>query len=364
MEKNLKRIESLDFLRGIAIILILIRHIPSDFGFMTGIIFDVILKIKTIGFVGVDLFFVLSGYLVSGLFFHKINNGIEPNVSRFLYRRAFKIWPSYYIYLLIIFVISFYNKGFSATWDSYYSTLFHFQNYILTDKVHLWSLALEEHFYTILALIIFILTHIFKKNIKTVICLSVPLLVLVPVLSRVIFVDHHPLMTHIRSDGLFIGVFISAFNCFYRERFLALKSFSIPIFIIATLLLIPVFSFGTLASTEFYFRAFGILSLHLSFGLFLVISLNANGFIVQHIYNSKIGIILQKFGILSYGIYLWHVDIGIFLDKIFNHFNFSRGSIDEILFVGIYFFIMYLVGRLSMLLIEAPFLKLRDKFFS
>ena len=360
----MKRVESLDFLRGIAILLVLVRHIPSDFGFMSGVFLDIISKFKSVGFIGVDLFFVLSGYLVSGLFFHKINNGLEPNVSRFLCRRAFKIWPSYYIYLSVIFLIGFYNNGFSATWDAYYSTLFHFQNYILTNKVHLWSLALEEHFYTILALVIFILTRIFKKRIKPVICYTVPLLVLVPIIARIIFVDHHNLMTHIRSDGLFIGVFISAFHCFYRERFLALKAFSIPIFILAMLLLIPVFSIGTLASTEFYFRAFGILSLHLSFGLFLVVSLNANGFIIQHIFNSKIGSILQKFGILSYGIYLWHVDVGIFLDKIFNHFKFSRGSFDEIIFVGIYFLIMYLVGRLSMLLIEAPFLKLRDKFIS
>ena len=103
----MKRVESLDFLRGIAILLVLVRHIPSDFGFMSGVFLDIISKFKSVGFIGVDLFFVLSGYLVSGLFFHKINNGLEPNVSRFLCRRAFKIWPSYYIYLSVIFLIGF-----------------------------------------------------------------------------------------------------------------------------------------------------------------------------------------------------------------------------------------------------------------
>jgi peptidoglycan/LPS O-acetylase OafA/YrhL len=82
------RLRELDFLRGIAILLVLLRHIHL-FSFT-----------KNMGWIGVDLFFVLSGFLVSGLLFKeyiKFGN-IRPKL--FLIRRGFKIYPIYFLFYI------------------------------------------------------------------------------------------------------------------------------------------------------------------------------------------------------------------------------------------------------------------------
>ena len=92
------RLRELDFLRGIAIILVLFRHqVVSDF-------------IGKMGWVGVDLFFVLSGFLVSGLLFKEYlkHGNIKP--KRFLIRRGFKIYPVYYLFY-IVFLIPIFAAG-------------------------------------------------------------------------------------------------------------------------------------------------------------------------------------------------------------------------------------------------------------
>ncbi len=82
------RNQSLDVLRGIAILLVLGRH------------FDYFPLLRQAGWIGVDLFFVLSGFLISGLLFQEYKSTGKLNVRRFILRRGLKIWPSYYLLIL------------------------------------------------------------------------------------------------------------------------------------------------------------------------------------------------------------------------------------------------------------------------
>src|SRR4051812_10077352 len=82
------RLRELDFLRGVAIILVLLRHIP---------LFDSTMRM---GWIGVDLFFVLSGFLVSGLLFKEYLKFGDIRPKLFLIRRGFKIYPVYFIFYL------------------------------------------------------------------------------------------------------------------------------------------------------------------------------------------------------------------------------------------------------------------------
>src|ERR1043166_5890812 len=86
-----KRIHSLDFLRGLAVLLVLFRHLPNDN--TSGVLHF----IQAIGWTGVDLFFVLSGFLISGLLFTEFNRTGKLDVKRFWLRRGMKIWPSYFL---------------------------------------------------------------------------------------------------------------------------------------------------------------------------------------------------------------------------------------------------------------------------
>src|SRR5258706_12209135 len=99
-QSSRSRNQALDILRGIAILIVLGRHLfflptdlppPADLFFRTWI---------RCGWAGVDLFFVLSGFLVSGLLFQEFARNGNVAVSRFLIRRGFKIYPAFYVFLV------------------------------------------------------------------------------------------------------------------------------------------------------------------------------------------------------------------------------------------------------------------------
>src|SRR5262245_18590909 len=91
----MKRLAGLDVLRGLAVLLVLCRHIPIVL--LPGLGIDSFLRVlQRGGWAGVDRFFVLSGYLVCGLLFdeYRKHGGVDP--VRFLIRRGFRIYPAYY----------------------------------------------------------------------------------------------------------------------------------------------------------------------------------------------------------------------------------------------------------------------------
>jgi|SRR6266849_5526962 len=94
------RVRPLDLLRALAVLLVLGRHTPPpEPGVLAPL--RVLGKIwYESGWIGVDLFFVLSGFLISGLFFREFRRHGDVRVWRFLVRRGFKIYPPFYAMLL------------------------------------------------------------------------------------------------------------------------------------------------------------------------------------------------------------------------------------------------------------------------
>src|SRR5438876_11772345 len=87
------RNQCLDVLRGVAIILVLLCHYSQALGLGSALL--------DVGGCGVDLFFVLSGFLISGLLFSEFEKTGKINVKLFLIRRAFKIYPPFYSLLAL-----------------------------------------------------------------------------------------------------------------------------------------------------------------------------------------------------------------------------------------------------------------------
>ena len=121
------RLSQIDFLRGIAVILVLFRH------------FKIVPVLYSIGWIGVDLFFVLSGYLVSGLLFKEYQKfgSIKPGL--FLIRRGFKIYPLFYLAIGMTVVINYFLKG-TINWSQVIPELIFVQNYFKGLWNHTWSL--------------------------------------------------------------------------------------------------------------------------------------------------------------------------------------------------------------------------------
>lgn len=100
------RLIQLDVLRGIAIALVLFEHRPNTPKGPPGWIDGLIAPISAALWTGVDLFFVLSGYLVGGLLISEMAKSGRIDLKRFWIRRGFKIWPSYYLYLAVLAIVT------------------------------------------------------------------------------------------------------------------------------------------------------------------------------------------------------------------------------------------------------------------
>ena len=94
--KNLsKRIPSLDGLRTISIFLVIIGHLFHVLGYG---------YLGNLGNLGVRVFFVISGFLITGLLIKELEKTNQINLAKFYFRRTLRIFPPYYFYLLIILV--------------------------------------------------------------------------------------------------------------------------------------------------------------------------------------------------------------------------------------------------------------------
>ena len=134
----------LDFVRGIAIIMVMGFHfhaVHTD-NFLIQIIEY---PLKSFGREGVNLFFTLSGFLVGGLLLRQYAETGNVDAKRFIVRRIFRIWPAYYV------LIAFHVLAGRHPWNTFLiQNLTHLQNYLGTSITQTWSLAVEEHFYLVL----------------------------------------------------------------------------------------------------------------------------------------------------------------------------------------------------------------------
>ena len=130
-DKMSTRNASLDVLRGLAIVLVLGVHYKHVYNVWT-----------KLGGVGVDLFFVLSGFLISGLLFAEFKKTGSIDFKRFFIRRGFKIYPAYYAVILFYAPFAFHRLG--------WSDFLFLQSYRAGILGQAWSLSVEEHFYILL----------------------------------------------------------------------------------------------------------------------------------------------------------------------------------------------------------------------
>jgi len=138
---------TLDVVRGTAILLVLLFHFRMPLGVPA---LDAMLQpVFAVGWIGVDLFFVLSGFLVGRIILAEAATPAGLDRSRFFVRRAVRLWPVLFFYLLILWML-----GGGRSWPMIWPVLLHVQNYDAAAPSHLWSLAVEEHFYLAAMLVI------------------------------------------------------------------------------------------------------------------------------------------------------------------------------------------------------------------
>ncbi|MCD9855480.1 acyltransferase [Epilithonimonas sp. JDS] len=360
---NIKFI-GLDHLRALAILLVFLYHYRM---FQHPSWID---DIGWIGWSGVDLFFVISGFLIANQLFIEIREHHTIRLKTFFTKRFFRIMPPYIFTLFLYFCIPAFRER--EALPSFWKFISFTQNYGL-DVInkgtfsHAWSLCIEEQFYLLLPLIILFFIkaksiHYLKYGVLIVIIASILFRhfswneFIIPNLNSPNFWKvwymkiYYP--TYTRFDGLAIGVLIAWFFQF-SVKFKNLIDKRGVFFLIAGLLSV---SISLCFCRDQYSQGasiFGFTFVAVSYGILLLGAISSSTFL-----GSKNNFFTSKLALLSYSIYLSHKGVihivQMFLDR-------TIISVSGTLAFVICFSVCILVGVVYLYSIEKPSSYIKNK---
>ena len=355
----------LDHLRALAILLVLGFHYQLQFPhpIWTG-------WFMKIGWTGVDLFFVLSGFLISSQLFAQIKKGTGISLKTFFIKRFFRILPIYFFIVGVYFLFPYFRE--KEALPPLWKFLTFTQNFGLEIKhfgtfSHAWSLCVEEHFYLLLPLILIFLTskNLFAKSYWILIALPVFGIVFRIYLWNIYYpsnsvidsslpywTEHIYYPTYNRLDGLLVGVAIAALYQFSPKLWDKILKFGNQIIILSIALLTVVFfSFADLGTYSTSIWGFPLISI--AYGFLVLGAISPSSFLYN--WNSKITTLIST---LSYAIYLSHKGIIHIVQELFAKLGVDKNS--NLMFL-VCIVVCIIIAWLLNLTIEKPFMKMRDK---
>lgn len=382
---NNKRIIGLDVLRSIAIILVMLMHSGSMFlplaklTLIGNIVGKLLAIIIPVGYLGVELFFVLSGYLIGSILIKLFSDNKKPifkEIKQFWIRRWLRTLPNYYFVLLINYVVFvFILNSYPFNWKY----LFFIQNFISVQPSFFresWSLAVEEWSYFLLPIIMFVCFVLFKKSSsKFLILLSICLIILLSfcVKFAFLFTNFHQFIPFdeqlrkvvlFRLDAIMYGFLMAWLMHYFSSFFLKHKIIFLLLGLFFLVILVWYFYINGNFELEnqtsnfiivFINRMFWIPLVGVSFSFMIpffatLISFNNNILNTVFMFISKI----------SYSLYLIHFPVYalIFFKKL-PFLNIQQSLYNIMSYFTVCFVIAYLLYRFW----ELPFLKWRDNKF-
>ena len=298
----------MDGLRGIAILLVVFYH---NFGFIKYFFF---------GWLGVDLFFVLSGFLITDILLKTVN---KPGYFKNFYaKRVLRIFPLYYVSLIIFLLILPRIKDFPLDFSFYVDHQWWFwtylQNWFLifydvgnttTAIQHYWSLAVEEQFYLVWPFVIFLIR-------KPKILLAIAGLLLVGVICARLYMwtiqvkdlNYFGLYTYTRIDGICIGSMLAILQ-FIRSPFIK-KYFTGLILLLAALNFVFYFINKQYQFTYPYLAIVGYTTFAMLFAIVVHEVIQGENKLLNFLLNIRP---LRFFGKISYGLYIFHWPVYLIL---------------------------------------------------
>lgn len=354
----------LDGLRCFAIILVMLHH-----WVIAGSRFDKFPFGLTLGMMGVNLFFVLSGFLITNILIKGRNNNEKNNLKnswtlrQFYVRRFLRIFPAYYLMLFIVWISNFSGVRDNIIWLLTYTANIRFT---ITQQFHgsishLWSLAVEEQFYLLWPFLILFLPKRLLKNVLFIV-------IVLAVLERYIFsflsfpaitID---IFTVSCFDSLGLGAFLAYlfnFNLNFLARLLNKRYFFFLVFILfAFLLLYTSFIRKIKAIDAVFLRAlYSILC-------FYIVGKALKG------YKGLLRVVLEHpwiifIGTISYGLYLYHLFAPEIVMRLLKYpwINSLAGSalVSAVPRFIILFVVTFSIAICSWFLVEKPILGLKKR---
>jgi peptidoglycan/LPS O-acetylase OafA/YrhL len=361
----------LDSLRGVAVLLVLFFH---GFGFQFGAaklprMAHLFVVATMPGWVGVNLFFVLSGFLITGIL---LDSKHQPQYYRRFYtRRALRILPAYYLLLLVLLVspLTGWFEHRQISWQFIGLSFMYLSNVtgffgVPAQYAALWSLAVEEHFYLLWPTVIHSLSR------RAISYFAIAIVVVCPTLRAIAYqlgLQYGAGYTWLVADGLAIGSLLGLLSRSWLADRSRMKRASIGCMAVGTTLIAVGVPFGMLLGHTFVGAVFRLTALNLFFtgalGSTLVLGTGQLRWIVLRP-------ILQFFGKISYGLYLIHMLAFDFTDHLIAPYIpdpvvAARASFSVMcLRFGIAAAISIGVAALSRKYFEEQFLRLKERSFS
>lgn len=351
-------VPGLDLLRTLAVSLVVSGHYCGFFDDARGQPLAIAkLPIFYFGWTGVDLFFVLSGYLIGHQLWRELVRRDTIDVGRFLLKRGLRIWPYYFAFLTWSFLWR-HKTGWVFLPD-----LLFFSNLRHGAISGGWSLSTEEQFYVILPLLLLSASAFIRARQQIVVLIG--LLVALPVIRLLILhahpeaaVNHDdlvwllqmPIYSH--SDGLLAGVLLSwiaVVHPKYLTPLPTLRGLVVPAALIVT----------GLALRSVDNRLFGFSALALIYGGLALFVLRDRS-LFSKFASSKAFYVTSR---LSYGMYLNHFGIGVFIVA-FVGAKWANPYPRFFLGWAFTFASSMLVAALTFIAIESPFLQLRERWLA
>jgi peptidoglycan/LPS O-acetylase OafA/YrhL len=371
------RLGALDGVRGIAIISVMAYHATMTLGF-TWAPLRVILAISNRGWLGVEIFFALSGFLITGILLDSRSRSLSAYLKRFYYRRALRIFPLYYGVIVFLLLLP---KVFTVLADQEYERFVKHQWWVWAyganavrqyfhnqpilefgwfEVTHFWTLAIEEHFYLLWPFMVYFLS---RRALATVaIVLAVLSFVLRSDLVRMSSAFEAAVWSTPRYAG---GLAIGSLGALIIRSDLNLKwvhrgcRLAIGIGLLAMLMLVA-------DTRQLVVRADIVADLATT-SVAYAMALMTTAVLIEVALtpSSRMSRALQRpvlvwFGTYSYGLYVYHCLWGPWARGHFPHIS-RHYAINSVIYVSAFFAAPMIVAVVSYRFFELPLLRLKDR---
>lgn len=359
-----KYLPSIDSLRALAVLAVIIYHV--DVNYLPG------------GFLGVDLFFVLSGYLISSLIIKEYKKTGSLNLYNFYIRRARRLLPAVYFMITVVLVVMVMFNGvllkkshldaifgyiYSSNWWYIFHKLDYFDSFGSQSPFkHLWSLAIEEQFYMIFPLL-FLLINRKKKDKDGFYKLNRNFLyvilgvILVSLIAHIILFDINNISriyfgTDTRAFSLLVGVVgailypMDKLNTKITPQENLVYS---VVSLISIAALITIMIYTSEYNTWLYRGGFLLVAI---LGIIIIISSGKQHTVMAKLLSFKPVVFIGK---ISYSLYLWHFPVLVLTTPV------SEIGKPNIFFVVLRVILTFILAIISYALVETPIRKLGFK---
>lgn len=359
-----KYLPSIDSLRALAVLAVIIYHV--DVNYLPG------------GFLGVDLFFVLSGYLISSLIIKEYKKTGSVNLYNFYIRRARRLLPAVYFMItvgLVVMVLfnevllrkshldAIFGYIYSSNWWYIFHKLDYFDSFGAQSPFkHLWSLAIEEQFYMIFPLLFLLVnrkkkskdgTYKLNKNFLYVVLG----LIIVSLIAHIILFDINNISriyfgTDTRAFSLLVGVvgaILYPIERLHAKVTLQQNMIYSVVSLVSIATLITVMIYTSEYNTWLYRGGFLLVAV---LGLIVIISSGKQHTLMSRLLSFKLVVFIGK---ISYSLYLWHFLVLVLTTPV------SEIGNPNIYFVILRVILTFVVAIVSYVFVETPIRKLGFK---